>query len=508
VPRAKLASITDSARKGGLMIFAPSGSGKSRLLGRQIAYQDLTRGIGQVVFDAVGSTNANLLDKLRFQSPKKQEELAARIRYCNMAGERSRDGTLYVPAFPMLRPQLPNEPFDTTAERVADLFATVDAKLVDAPIQGLPRIQRLLIAVAGILTALRLPIAAADRMLTDPAFARDRLTDASHMPEASEFISDMELFLDSRLSERTRMEWVEPLANRLSYFRINEVARAMFSAPVPQFSWEEVAEEGLTVLIDLQGEVRPERVAKTLFLGLDLTFRLYIKARGGGGHALPPLSVVIDELTVFVLGPRLNTKQIPADFRELIQNRKRNANIWLTLATQEMAELPEEMLRATLQMQSHLYGATTEEATALRLAKRWIRLDPYFVNHVRNVWGSASTPGKGSTPLVLEEEPVYMSMQEQEYIAAQMFRTIPAGQVLSAISPGEGIWPKRLKPVWINRLDQGHFIDRPFVEAVRRYLMKRDGVATAAPALLPAPETSLSPPGITRRSPQLAPVPA
>src|SRR5215208_6355659 len=53
--------ISDEARTGGMFLMAPTGWGKSRFLGAQ-CYQDLLRGVGTVVLDAVGGTIDNLLN--------------------------------------------------------------------------------------------------------------------------------------------------------------------------------------------------------------------------------------------------------------------------------------------------------------------------------------------------------------------------------------------------------------------------------------------------------------
>src|SRR4051794_26162952 len=108
------------------MLFAPSGWGKSRLLGRGVAHQDFMRSVGTVVIDVVGGTIDNALDKLLYLPEPEQREALPRIRYCNMAGEHGRDGKLYVPGFPMLAPQSPQESFYTTSQRLVDLIAKTD----------------------------------------------------------------------------------------------------------------------------------------------------------------------------------------------------------------------------------------------------------------------------------------------------------------------------------------------------------------------------------------------
>src|SRR5829696_784881 len=79
--------LSDQARTGGKLLAAPTGWGKSRFLGA-LCYQDLLRGIGTVVLDAVGGAIDNCLNKLLYLPEEEQKELAEKIVYCNMAGYR------------------------------------------------------------------------------------------------------------------------------------------------------------------------------------------------------------------------------------------------------------------------------------------------------------------------------------------------------------------------------------------------------------------------------------
>src|SRR5215204_7706613 len=95
--------LTDDARTGGMLLAAPTGWGKSRFLGA-LCYQDLLRGIGTVVLDAVGGTIDNCLNKLLYLSQVDQVALSEKVIYCNMAGHRVGDSAYdtYVTAWPML----------------------------------------------------------------------------------------------------------------------------------------------------------------------------------------------------------------------------------------------------------------------------------------------------------------------------------------------------------------------------------------------------------------------
>jgi Replication-relaxation len=228
----------------------------------------------------------------------------------------------------------------------------------------------------------------------------------------------------------------------------------------------------------------------------------YIRSRGSSGRLQPPLSVVIDELSFFVRGTALNTKVICEEFREVIQVRQRNANIWLTAATQEQAELPETMQRACTQLASQLYGATSELQTAQANARRWYPADPYRVKHWRDVWGRV-TVGQGrygsSMTGVLGQEPVFLPLEEQEHLASLRFRTLPKGSWLLAASAGEGRPPTTLTRVSTAALDPGLYVQAKLVARLRRHLMQRDGLPVAAATGQSLPQRTKTPGGSGNR---------
>src|SRR5918999_1227792 len=93
-------TLPASARVMGLYVLAARGTGKSRLLGRKIAMQDFLAGIPQVIFDPVGTTIDNFLDKvIRFLDPLPRVDRDLfwdRIIYVDMSGK---DG--YITPFPL-----------------------------------------------------------------------------------------------------------------------------------------------------------------------------------------------------------------------------------------------------------------------------------------------------------------------------------------------------------------------------------------------------------------------
>jgi hypothetical protein len=122
---------------------------------------------------------------------------------------------------------------------------------------------------------------------------------------------------------------------------------------------------------------------------------------------------------------------------------------------------------------------------------------------------------------VLDREPVFLPLEEQEYLASLRFRGLPKGSWLLAGSAGEGKLPTTLTLVSTAGLDPGIYVQAELVAKLRRHLMRRDGLvveersgqlpsSAAGPAfqqslqseraLLTQPTTT-RPPAISRRSP-------
>src|SRR4051812_7564299 len=82
--------LQDNTRSMGIHVCAGKGAGKSRFLGRMIAWEDLLRGTPMVIFDPFGPLIDNFLDKLLWLPAAEQEQLARRIVYVPTAGHNKR----------------------------------------------------------------------------------------------------------------------------------------------------------------------------------------------------------------------------------------------------------------------------------------------------------------------------------------------------------------------------------------------------------------------------------
>jgi hypothetical protein len=461
--------LPDSARTNGIFLIAPTGWGKSLWLANQ-AHQDLMRGTGTVVLDAVGGTIDNCLNKLLYLPEHEQRALAKRVVYCNMAGLKTGDSTYdtLVTAWPMLYRKDRTESLDVTSQRIVDLIAKTNKALASAGIQGLPRVEAMLTSIFQVLTALDLPVSYAIDFLQNPESWRERIELAGRLhPEIQRSKNRLLMFLD--LSPTTQQSWAEVILNRLQRIEFDVVAEAMFSAPTPLVDWDDVVDQGKQVLIDLRYEKSQKAKELKLFWVWGSIYE-YIKGREANGRERPPLSVVIDELSFFVRGTSLNKGVITEEFRELIQVYKRNANIWFTAATQEVGELPSELARACLKCGTHLYGAIDSPDTAKRLTsrRRW-DVTPQITGYKRDV-------------------PVFETVQDIQKAYAEQLQGLKKGQWLAAVSQEEGEPATHLELIETGQIDQGMWVKKPLVDKLKRYFMERDG-ALVRDILKPAAES-------------------
>jgi hypothetical protein len=167
----------------------------------------------------------------------------------------------------------------------------------------------------------------------------------------------------------------------------------------------------------------------------------YIQSRKGQGRQYPPLSIVVDELSYLIRGTQLNTDVIISELAELLDVRARNANLWITLATQSMQQLPDQLLATCLQMKSHMYGAISNYAMAIDRAQRWLRKDLHKVKDVHRIW--ATDPGDlryGIPPrhFVIDTQNVYYTIDELDYLGGRRFMELQRGEWYVALSTAEG----------------------------------------------------------------------
>jgi hypothetical protein len=126
----KLLMLPDKARNMGIHLVSGKGSGKSRVLGRVIGWQDFLRGVPLVILDPHGPTIDNFLDKLTRLPADDQRRLWPRVLYVDMSGSYDQ-----VIPFPLYY-RLGNEKLYAISQRYLDVVRRLDPFLQTASVQG------------------------------------------------------------------------------------------------------------------------------------------------------------------------------------------------------------------------------------------------------------------------------------------------------------------------------------------------------------------------------------
>lgn len=360
----------ESIRRLGIHFVANRGAGKSRFLGRLVAFNDVAWGIPTIIIDPIGSAIDNLLDEIGSIHPKYQDQIWPRVRYADMAG---RGG--YVVPFPLYYRMSEEESLPDIGGRFIELIARIDENLETAPINGMNAVRDVGEFAGIILAGLGLQITEAPSLLADPASWAQRLQDLKSRHPSYEVEQAVHFFL----KEYSRSQAVS-FKNKVNRFVLNPVNRAMFGASNQGINWEEVVEERLCVLIDLSRETNKYmRSIKMRWLFQSLV--TYIQA--AGKHRCLPISLIIDELAGMY---RIGDEEFAGEMDELINGISRNYDVWLTLSHQEMHQFDDETQRTLMDLGTQIIGRTSNPDTALFFAKYFDRIDPLKVKRTENVY--------------------------------------------------------------------------------------------------------------------------
>lgn len=453
----RLLFLPDRARNMGIHLVASKGTGKSRLLGRVIAWLDFVRGTPLVVFDPHGPTIDNFLDKITRLPADAQKRLWPRILYVDMSGSAGS-----VIPFPLYY-RLGDESLYAISQRYLDVVRRLDPYLQTASIEGWNALWRIGTNVGMILAACGLQITEAEDFLRDPKGWAARLNEACQRypeaaPAASFFTQDF-----GRLSAPDQNRRAESFLNKSALFRLDPTMKAMFGSSVSGINWQDVVDNSLAVLIDFRGEHDLERMRFKLVWSFNYLMD-FIKHRGAGRHK--PISLIVDEITYMLSSATLHTDILAADMDELINRIARNYMIWLTLCHQELYQVNETIQKTLLTMGTQIFGSTTDLRAALELSRRFFRYDPHWVRKYERVYRDG---------FVIDHTSVEFTMEEQAYLEALRFLDLPRYHYLVSPSPMEGTMPTSLYPVSIAGIDPGMYVDEELVAKARAMLMQLRG---------------------------------
>jgi hypothetical protein len=473
-------TLPASARVMGLYVLAGRGTGKSRLLGRKIAYGDFLAGIPQVIFDPVGATIDNFLDKVTWflhdYPHLERDPIWDRIIYVDMSGK---DGVV-VP-FPLYYTLGTERSLLEIAERYLQTIIKSNPDLFHAQVLGWPPLHRIGDYSGIVLSALGYQITEAEDLLDNPEVweAAGRFAQAEQVsPEAKRAVAYFRnKYIPMREQDRSRL--TTPFLDKIFTFSLDDTFRAMFGAKEPGINWDDVVRKKQTILLDFRHEQDEEMRRFKMLWAFSYLYE-WIKTRGR--HDDQPFGVIIDEFAHMTQKVAGGTNPLAQDLDTFINVYMRQHTIWFTAAHQELYQIDEQLRNTMLSLGTYILGATSSMDSARQLADALFSRDPWWVKHWRPVYGRRYS----HSPLeVIAEEPEFMKLEEQTELFAQRIKGLGRFQFLLRPAVAEGHIGSAVLPLSIRNEDKDketgeyQFPDAPLVARLRTALAKLAGIPIA-----------------------------
>src|SRR5918992_1314440 len=491
-------SLSRSARSMGIYLLAGRGTGKSRMLGRKIAMQDLFAGFPQVIFDPIGATIDNFLDKVMWflhDFPAVDPApIWERIIYCDMSGK---DGVV-VP-FPLYYRLGTERSLLEIAERYLQTIIKSNPALFQAQVLGWPPLHRIGVYSGMVLSALGYQITEAEALLDNPEAweASGLFAKAEQVsPEAKQAVAYFRnKYIPLREADRAR--FTTPFLDKIFTFPLAETLRAMFGASTPGINWNDVARKGQTVLLDFRREQNEEMRRFKMLWAFSYLYE-WIKTRGRQDDT--PFGVIIDEFAHMTQKVVSGRNPLAQELDEFINVFMRQHTIWFSCAHQELYQIDEQLRNTLLSLGTYIIGGTSSMESARELADALYFRNPYKVKDYRLVYPPIPPwlrySSRAYEPL---EEPVYMPLEEQTELFANRIKKLGRFQFLLRPAIAEGHIGDEVLPMTIRDVDRDkitgeyQFPDQPLVQRVRAALAKQSGtpvkglLAEQEKRVLPAP---------------------
>jgi len=456
--------LPDTARNMGIHVLAGKGAGKSRMIGRCIAWNDFIRGIPVVILDPVGPTIDNFLDKVIRLPREYQKQLGRRILYVDMSGSCGR-----VTPMPLYY-RLGTESLYSVSQRYLDVVRRVDPALQSASVEGFNALWRIGTYAGMVLAGLGCQITEAEHLLRAPQAWLPRVREAGEthpeVREAAAFFTEQYIqWKDEKQVSRT-----DAFRTKTALLTIDPAMRAMFGAERSGIEWGRVVEKRQIVLLDFRHVHDLER-RRFLMLWAYMSLLEFIKHRGAGRHR--PISLIVDELAALANFRTSNGSSLFADdLEELINVYARNCMIWLTLAHQEMYQFEERIQKTLMTMGTHIFGVTSDPEAALMVARQMFFYDPEWIKR-RDPMYMSDPEG----PYLIDERLIEFTAEEQAILNSAMFRKLQALHFLIRPASGEGTITGKLTRVSIEHVDRDIWVDDKLVDQARQLLSQRCGVS-------------------------------
>jgi hypothetical protein len=476
----RLAPVLRRAHNLGTGISGTRGTGKSQLL-KTMTWLNVTHDPKPtIVLDPVGATIDGILGQIPYFHPDDQRRLWSRIRYVNCSPtEHAIPMPLYYTT------GVGRETLFSRAQRLSDTFIKLDPKLRDASVLGANALIELATHLGRILIALDYQPSEIEPLLADiPAWSGKFGEAVARHPE----VADSVAFVSEQFAALTpagQRERSRALTNKL-FFLADPATRAQFCASTPGLDWTALMRERQLWLFDLRHEHDWEvRRFKLLLLWQAITD---FARRWGAAHAgdrTQPLAVTIDEVSFLFSRSASARSPLVDELDSIINQYSRNVNLELTIAWQELYQLPAGLKETLLSLGTQFYGRMTDPDSMREVADRLTVHDPRLGS-----WIIAN--GR-------DHELGFAELRETN---RRRLAALPKYTFLVSRTVDEGEPPRPLETFSIAPLATRHYPDPALLASIRAQLTQRDGVPIAdvlaeiarrgpapAPAAAPAART-------------------
>lgn len=450
---------SNGVRNMGIYLAASKGAGKSRQLGRWLAKQDCLRGIPQVILDPVGGTIDNLLDCLMRLPPEQQQIIWPRILYMDMGA------TDYVVSMPLYYQLSEQDSLYQISQRYLDVVRLLDPYLQTAAVEGWNALWQCGTYTGMAMAALGGQIIDVPALLDNPEEWKPALQAAlARYPELELAVNWLTKEFPA-MKPDLRSRRTASFLQKIALFRLENPTQAMFGANTPGIQWQQVLEQGQTVLLDFRHVLDMEQRRFRMMWALSY-FLEFIKHRGGGRHS--PVGLIIDEVSVLANYDMQSGQDLFASLiDELLNVWGRQGQVWTTVSHQEVWQVSERMLKTLMGCGTRILGRTSDFESAMILARELITADPHRVKRYDPVYGKDGE--------VIDQRPVVYSLDEQHYVASLLYKNLGKFRFVTQSVDDEGGSNTQLRPLSIANLDAGAWPNDERLQQVRRLLRQKSG---------------------------------
>lgn len=464
--------LNDQAATMGLALISGKGSGKSTLIGKEIAWSWWQQqGYGVVLIDPTGGSIDQALDRLARHlsqvSPEEAQQLLQRVRYVDFAGVHN-----HIVSWPLIH-HYPGQGLYQATQPFLEIVRRVDPALSSAPIQGLASVEELF-EYAGILIAAfseSLTIVDVEDLLrwsknNNATWKKLAAEAVCRYPETASAVDYLENIY-RKLSAQERMRLSGSLMRKLRPFSLDLTLRSIFGVPGQQpITMADVVDKGILLLADFRHVTDQSRRQFLLLMLLQHVIN-FVKWRGAGKHH-KRLGLIVDELTTLTDQMGSSGEALFAnDLQETINVIARNSNLMTVFALQEAWQVSEKLLASLHSCANVCQGVSSDHESALLAAKH---LFPYKEQTKRT-----EPVYRGSPPELVERKKVPFSPAEWEAFISDAIRQIKPFKFLVRSGEREGDFTAPVQVMslkhWVSRVQ----VDQKRVEWLREQLAIRDG---------------------------------